>query len=189
MKQKNTARQRSLSFDLTWKLILAGLTLLVLLVAGFAVWSANSTEEIAQVQTISAAPDEAGNLTVPLSDFTDDFAFVDYGGEHQLLLWRDTNGTVYTAYDSCQECYSRGNAHYTYSNGVLTCAACRNRVNVSTMATASWGGCQPIAIPAEYRADTDAAVVFPAELLQYSTEMFQTWDNGDFSVTLENYAE
>ena len=47
---------------------------------------------------------------------------------------------------------------------------------------------QALAIPAAYRADTKTEIVFPAKLLTYSDTMFQAWDGGDFSSTLENYA-
>lgn len=125
---------------------------------------------------------------MPTANLTEDFQEVDYGGSHTLLFWRDEDGTIYTAFNACQECYARGNARYTYQNGTLRCQACGNQIDVQTMRTAAWGGCQALAIPAAYRADTKTEIVFPAKLLTYSDTMFQAWDGGDFSSTLENYA-
>ena len=72
---------------------------------------------------------------------------------------------------------------------MLTCSICGNQLSVSSVADASWGGCQPIAIPAEYRDDTETELVFSGDLLKYSEDMFDTWENGDFSTTLETYGD
>ena len=183
--QSKTAKQKRNSVDTAWKVIIAGLFVVVLIGMIVMLWTANSTGESAPVQTFSL--NENGDLILPISELHEEFQYVDYGGVHDLLLWQDSDGTFYTAFNSCQECNSRGNARYTYNNGLLTCQSCGNQIEVQSMRSESWGGCQPIAIPVEYRADTETEVVIPAAVFTYSDAMFQLWDSGDFSMTLESF--
>ena len=184
-----TKKKQERVTERVWKIAVVVLILLLLVGGAIAIivtaWG-SSTQQDAGAITIT--PNENGDLVVPTANLTEDFQEVDYGGSHTLLFWRDEDGTFYTAFNACQECYARGNARYTYQNGTLRCQACGNQIDVQTMRTAAWGGCQPLAIPAAYRADTETEIVFPAKLLTYSDTMFQAWDGGDFSSTLENYA-
>ena len=184
---KTKKKQESVT-ERVWKIAVVVLILLVLVGGVIALlvtaWGGSSTQQDESAITIT--PNENGDLVVPTANLTEDFQEMDYGGSHTLLFWRDDDGTIYTAFNACQECYARGNARYTYQNGTLRCQACGNQIDVQTMRTAAWGGCQPLAIPAAYRAETE--IVLPAKLLTYSDTMFQAWDGGDFSSTLENYA-
>lgn len=183
--QSKTAKQKRNSVDAAWKVIIAGLFVIVLIGMVVMLWAANSTDESAPIQTFFL--NENGDLLLPISELNEGFQYVDYGGNHDLLLWQDSDGTFYTAFNSCQECYSRGNARYTYNNGLLTCQSCGNQINVQSMRSESWGGCQPITIPVEYRADTETEIIIPAAVFTYSDAMFQLWDSGDFSMTMENF--
>lgn len=135
--------------------------------------------------TVSVNAD--GNVVIPMTDVHEEFHHFDYGGPQQLLVWKEQEGVYHTAFNTCEECYSTGRASYEFQNGTLTCQACGNSMAVTGMGNDAWGGCQPVAIPEEYRADTDSEIVIPAAVLQYSENMFETWDSGDFSVTLEEY--
>ena len=46
---------------------------------------------------------------------------------------------------------------------------------------------QPVAIPADYRDDTENELVFSKSLLEYSQEMFENWENGDLAMTMEAF--
>lgn len=169
-----------------WKWAVAGVLAIILLGIGVAVGiSISGNSEQTQEQSI--AVNENGELIIPVSDISEDFEYIDYGEPQELLLWRDENDNFHTAFNTCQECFPKGNAHYTYENGILTCQSCGNQIDVSSMGEAMWGGCQPVAIPAEYREDTETEIRLPVSLLTYSKEMFQSWEDGDFSVTLENF--
>lgn len=137
--------------------------------------------------TMELSLQEDGSLLIPVSEMKEAFQYVDYGETQQILVWREENGEIHTAFNTCQECFPRGNARYIYQHGILTCQSCGNQIPVETMGASSWGGCQPVAIPAEYRGDTDTEIRIPESLLDYSREMFETWENGDFSVTMAEY--
>lgn len=183
--QSKTAKPKRNRVDTAWKAIIIGSFMIVLIGMIVMLWAANSTNGSAPIRTFSL--NENGDLVLPISELGEGFQYIDYSGDHSLLLWQDSDGTFYTAFNSCQECYPRGNARYVYDNGILTCQSCGNQIAVQSMRSESWGGCQPIAISAGYWADTETEVVIPADLFTYSALMFQLWDSGDFSMTIENF--
>lgn len=128
-----------------------------------------------------------GNVVIPMSEVHNDFHQFDFGGSVELLVWREQEGVYHTAFNTCEECYASGQASYRYQNGTLTCGFCGNVMNVSGMGNDAWGGCQPVAIPDQYRQDSDTEIVIPGAVLQYADNMFARWDEGDFSITLETY--
>ena len=136
--------------------------------------------------TISISPNANGDLHVPKNRLQNNLTYVDYGGTEELIFWNDGNA-VRTAFDTCEECYSGGDIHFTLNNSTLTCSLCRTTLPVSTLGTAQWGGCQPVSIIPEIRSDTGAEIVIPAEVLAYARRMFSRWDASDFSISLETY--
>ena len=69
----------------------------------------------------------------------------------------------------------------------MTCGACGNTYPVSDLGINSWGGCQPVSIPPEYRSDNENEIVFSNRLLTFAEEMFSEWDNLEFDLSMENY--
>ena len=141
----------------------------------------------APVSTIHIAPDASGDLRIPLASLPDDFHYVDFGGREEIILWKDGTGAVRTAFDTCEECFSLGDVHFTRSNANLTCNLCRTTQALSSLGIESWGGCQPVSIIPAVREDTDTEIVIPAGIISYATEMFSHWDASDFSVSLFSY--
>ena len=188
-KTNDTGKGKS-SKKIIWGMAIVALILIIVFLFIFIFLNQRNTGETGLTdQEQKYAPDENGNLIIPKEDIVENVTYIDYGGSHQILIWKDNDDTMHTAFNTCQECFSRGDAHYTYSNGVLTCSICGNQLSVSSLADASWGGCQPVAIPAEYRDDTETELVLSGDLLKYSEDMFDTWEKGDFSTTLETYGD
>ena len=47
------------------------------------------------------APSENGNLIIPKEDIVENVTYIDYGGSHQILIWKDNDDTVNTTFDTC----------------------------------------------------------------------------------------
>ncbi len=137
---------------------------------------------------VSVTLNSNGDFVVNVADIGNEFYNYDYGGEHDILIWKDGNGTVRTAFDTCEECFSTGNAHYEYENGVLVCQSCQTEFPINSFGNKSWGGCQPVAVATDYRTDTEEQIIIPAEVLNYANDVFEAWKAGDFTVTMENYS-
>ena len=138
-------------------------------------------------ETITVDKSSDGSVSVPLSALSTNLSYIDYGYDLNLLARIDSNGIIRTAYNTCFECFDIG-AHYSLSGSYrLVCDACGNTYSINTLGTSDWGGCQPVAIPPEYRNDNDTEIVFSNELITYAEEMFTQWKSSDYDLSLENY--
>ncbi|MDR1538639.1 MAG: Fe-S-containing protein [Clostridiales bacterium] len=134
------------------------------------------------------SPDSSGNVAVAASSLGSGLNYFNYGGSQDLVIWKNSSGGYRSAFDVCEECFDTGRAHYTLQNDTLTCESCGTTMALENSGIASWGGCQPVSIPVEYRQDTDSDIVIPSGVLSYASAVFSSWENGDYSNTLENYA-
>lgn len=137
--------------------------------------------------TLNIASDSNGDLHIAMDSLQNGLNYIDYGSDEELLLWKDSDGVIRTAFDTCEECYSRGNVHFTLSGSTLTCNLCGTTQSVSTLGTDSWGGCQPISITPDMRNDTDTEVIISDAILSYAEDMFSHWDASDYSVSFADY--
>ena len=140
-------------------------------------------------ETISLAKNSDGSLTVPKSALGNGMTTIDYGYEQSILVMTDLYGIVRTAYNTCFDCFASGNALYSLiqSNTTLLCRSCGTTYPATILGTSSWGGCQPVSIPPDYRNDTAEEIVFPSQLLAYAEDMFAQWKNFDYTLSLEGY--
>ena len=131
--------------------------------------------------------DENGDLRIPVAGLQKNLNYIDFGGNEELIVWKNNDGEIRTAFDTCAECYPGGNVHFTLDGTTLTCSFCGTTQAVSMLGSAEWGSCRPLSIIPDYRSDTDTEVVVPADVLSYSAQMFNAWDADDFSISLADY--
>ncbi len=167
------------------KQIIIGGSLSVCVIALIAVFVMVSKP--APASTISSIPDSNGDLRVVVDSLQNGINYVDFGGNEEIIFFKDDDGVIKTAFDTCEECYAEGNVHFTLNEDTLTCNVCGTTQSVSILGTESWGGCQPLSITSDMRSDTDIEAVIPAAVLSYAEDMFSHWDTSDFSISLADY--
>ena len=136
---------------------------------------------------VRLSPDSNGDLRVPYESLEPGITYISYGGHEEIIVLQNFYGQYMTAFDTCEECYIRGNVHFTLRGNTLICNACGTWQDVAVLGTPEWGGCKPVSIIPAFREDTDTELVFPAELLSYARDMFSHWSVYDFGVTLDVY--
>ena len=183
--QKKAREQAAQQKKKQQKQITIWVSALVCVVIGLLIWLVVSQQTTASA--ISVVPDANGDLRVSLNSLSKNLTYVDYGGTEEIIFWKDGNGVIRTAFDTCETCYSVGNVHFTLKGDTLTCSACSTTQPVSVLGIESWGGCQPVSIIPEIREDADTEVVIPAAVLTYARRMFSRWDASDFAVTFAAY--
>ena len=88
----------------------------------------------------------AGNaLVIPVSSVTEQAAFypveVD-GTEMEVFAIRASDGTIRTAFNTCQSCYTSGKGYYSMQDEVLVCNNCGFHFSPDQVEVSS-GGCNP----------------------------------------------
>ena len=161
-------------------------SVLVCIIAMLLIWLVISQQTVAS--SASIAPDSNGDLRIPKNSLRNHLNYIDYGGAEEIILWKAGGGEIRTAFDTCEQCYSMGDVHFTLKGDTLTCSLCHTTQSVSVLGTESWGGCRPVSIVSDARADTGGEVVIPAAALAYAKQVFTRWDASDFSISMATYS-
>ena len=99
-----------------WGMVtILGMTVCLLAGCGNAT-ETTTTEEISTAdenQEISVS--SGGNLTIPVDELTENAAFYSVnvdGTEMEVMAVKTSDGTIRTAFNTCQICYDSGNGYY-----------------------------------------------------------------------------
>ena len=117
------------------------------------------------------------SLVIPVSDITDEASFypitVD-GKDMEVLAVRASDGSIRTAFNTCQSCYTSGAGFYSFEDGELVCNNCGFHFLPDQVEVTS-GGCNPWPIFNENKTVTDESISISYEFLSASKEIFENW--------------
>jgi uncharacterized membrane protein len=117
------------------------------------------------------------DLVIPLSDISATVQFypvVIDGVRLEVLAVQAPDGTIRTAFNTCQVCYASGRGYYKQSGTSLVCQNCGNRFRMSRVEVAS-GGCNPVPIFAENKTVSKTSITISKEFLQKARGIFAKW--------------
>ncbi|MDR2029730.1 MAG: DUF2318 domain-containing protein [Treponema sp.] len=117
------------------------------------------------------------DLVIHTAEVTESAIFypVDIEGTRlEVLAVKAPDGTIRTAFNTCQVCYASGRGFYRQQGTVLVCQNCGNRFRMSQVGVRS-GGCNPVPIPAANKTVTDAAITIPRDFLKEARVIFARW--------------
>jgi uncharacterized membrane protein len=120
------------------------------------------------------------DLVIPVAEITENAVFypVDIEGTRlEVLAVKAPDGTIRTAFNTCQVCYGSGRGFYKQQGTVLVCQNCGNRFRMSQVGVRS-GGCNPIPIFEDYKTVTDTAITIPLDFLREARAVFARWKRG-----------
>lgn len=117
------------------------------------------------------------SLAIPISDITDAASFypitVD-GEDMEVLAVRASDGTIRTAFNTCQSCYDSGAGFYSFEDGELICNNCGFHFSPDQVEVTA-GGCNPWPIFANNKTVTDDSILISYDFLFESKEIFANW--------------
>lgn len=134
---------------------------------------AGSDAPNAQAQEISAGE----SLVIPTSEISETAAFypVTVDGEAmEVVAVKASDGTIRTAFNTCQVCYDSGRGYYKQDGGVLVCQNCGNRFNMDQVEIES-GGCNPWPIFDGDKTATEDSIKISYDFLHDSKQIFANW--------------
>lgn len=121
---------------------------------------------------------EAGeSLVIPVGDITETASFypveVD-GTQMEVLAVRDSQGTIRTAFNTCQICYGSGRGYYVQEGNALVCQNCGNRFTIDQVEVET-GGCNPWPIFDADKTETADSISISYDFLNESRAIFARW--------------
>lgn len=120
-----------------------------------------------------------GDLQISKNDITTNATFYPLdieGTKLEVLAVEAPDGTIRTAFNTCQVCFSSGRGYYEQQDDVLVCQNCGNRFKTSQVEIVR-GGCNPIPIFEENKIVTEETIEIPYEFLVESKDIFLNWKN------------
>ena len=96
------------------------------------------------------------------------------GTKLEVIAVKAPDGTVRTAFNTCQVCYSSGKGYYEQEGENLVCQNCGNRFGMGEVEVTK-GGCNPVPITPEYKTVNDDTITISKDLLAQATEIFANW--------------
>lgn len=96
----------------------------------------------------------------------------------EVLAAKDADGTVRTAFNTCQVCNGSRKAYFVEQGDKVACQNCGNAFGREDVGVLS-GGCNPYPIFAEDREDSEEAVRISYDFLSGAESLFTRWkENG-----------
>ncbi|MGB4440041.1 MAG: DUF2318 domain-containing protein [Sedimentibacter sp.] len=141
--------------------------------------SGNDKKDLAEQtkSTAISATDENANMVINVADVTETanfYAYDELDTYMEVLAVKASDGTVRTAFNTCQVCYSSGRGYYIQEGDVLVCQNCGNRFKMDEVEVAR-GGCNPVPIFKEMKEVTDTTITIPKELFAEAEGIFANW--------------
>lgn len=139
--------------------------------------SDTTSDNASSGNAIPASLNENGDVVIEVDDITEDATFYSYdldGTDMGLLVVRASDGTIRTAFDTCQICNGSPYAYFTQQDDKFQCQNCGNIYSVD-MIEQERGGCNPVPIMADEKTVTDTQIIIPAQLFEDNAERFENW--------------
>lgn len=175
-----TQTQKKKGFRLSLIAIVA-LTLTLVLI--FSACSANkSTEgnsntESAAVTDNTPIVKDSKNLVIPTSEISGTAKFypvtVD-GTKMEVIAVKAADGSIRTAFNTCQVCFSSGRGYYKQQGDLLVCQNCGNKFPMSRVEVEA-GGCNPWPIFAKDKTVTEESITISYDFMNASKQIFANW--------------
>ena len=120
------------------------------------------------------------DLVIQIADVSENAVFypVDIEGTRlEVLAVKAPDGTIRTAFNTCQVCYGSGRGFYKQQGTVLVCQNCGNRYRMSQVEIRS-GGCNPVPIFAQNKTVTASTITISQAFLKEAKAIFARWRRG-----------
>jgi len=159
-------------------LIIITIAVIAAAVGAFSLFLTPDNEQAASDEPqVKSATNENGDIVIPVEDITEEPAFYSYDeldSKMEVIAVKASDGSIRTAFNTCQVCYSSGRGYYIQEGDELVCQNCGNRFTMDQVETVA-GGCNPVPILREYKEVTDESITITKEFLQEAEIIFKNW--------------
>ena len=102
------------------------------------------------------------------------YPYVVNGKNMEIFAVKATDGTIRTALNTCQVCYSSGRGYYKQENAIFICQNCGNQFRLDQIEKIK-GGCNPIPILGKDKTDLGDSIGISKQYLVSVAYYFANW--------------
>jgi uncharacterized membrane protein len=117
------------------------------------------------------------DLVIQIAEITENALFfpVDIDGVRmEVLAVKAPDGSIRTAFNTCQVCYASGRGFFVQTGALLVCQNCGNRYRMSQVERQA-GGCNPVPIFPANKTVTADTITISREYLSQARAIFERW--------------
>lgn len=154
--------------------ITGGLVLLLIVVFRFIVLPEGASKD--ETRNSSKAQAE-GDIKIIKEEVTGKASFYPYeidGVNLEVMAVKAEDGTVRTAFNTCQVCYASGRGYYKQEGDYIVCQNCGNAYTSEEVEVIT-GGCNPVPITKENKTESDDTITINRGLLEEYQSIFANW--------------
>lgn len=133
--------------------------------------------QTADTKEQAASQSDGKDLVISVGDVSEKALFVPVevdGVKLEVIAVKAPDGSIRTAFNTCQVCYDSGKGYYKQEGNELVCQNCGNRFGMGDVEV-SKGGCNPVPIPEKYKTVTADTITIPYDLLKEAKTIFANW--------------
>ncbi|GHV46641.1 hypothetical protein FACS1894204_08670 [Synergistales bacterium] len=120
---------------------------------------------------------ENGDLYIAAEEITETATFYPLdieGTKMEIFAVKAPDGTIRTAFNTCQVCYGSGRGYYKQAGSVFVCQNCGNQFRTSDIELVR-GGCNPVPITAQYKTVDEKGITITKDFLLKAKVIFSNW--------------
>jgi len=143
-----------------------------------AVGASDSTQaaELAGATVIESG-DELLIQTADISETATFYPVVVEGTLMEVFAVTAPDGTIRTAFNTCQVCWNSGRGYYIQEGDVFVCQNCGSQFSTSDVELVH-GGCNPAPITADNKTEADGVIAIGYDVLAANAQYFANWKTG-----------
>jgi uncharacterized membrane protein len=181
-KKKNMKPNTKRSMNLPWILGLVAVVVVGVVIYGTVLSKAtgNTKSNLANAETqksTSAVAASGGDLVIDSGNLSATPTFISYKAGNvkmEVIAVKASDGSIRTAFNTCQVCYTSGRGYYKLEGNTLVCQNCGNRFTADQVEKEK-GGCNPVPITSEYKTENNGQIVIPQATLIDASAIFKDW--------------
>ncbi len=96
------------------------------------------------------------------------------GVKMEVFVVKASDGTVRTAFNTCQVCYDSGRGYYIQEGDEMVCQNCGNRFKIDQIEKIK-NGCNPVPITSNLKSDDGKYITIPKDSMRKAKFLFENW--------------
>ncbi|MDF2589651.1 MAG: hypothetical protein K0S41_3492 [Anaerocolumna sp.] len=139
--------------------------------------NSDTSTESSETASVPATLNENGDVVIQVSDISETATFYDVevdGTPMGLFAVKASDGTIRTAFNTCQVCNGSPYAFFEQQGDTFQCQNCGNIYSLD-MIGQERGGCNPVPIMDDEKTASDTEILIPASLLKDNAAKFENW--------------
>jgi uncharacterized membrane protein len=159
------------------KTVVTVASILIMLVIALMIYKNQSSEDKDNNSGNTNPVVKDSDIIIPINEITETASFYPAeinGTSLEVLAVKAPDGSIRTAFNTCQVCYSSGKGYYVQEGEFLICQNCGNRFSMDDVEITR-GGCNPVPITEEYKTADSDKITISKDFLAEATVIFSNW--------------